>query len=69
PRPAADLLGRQDDLRGFDKGERAAVIRALARASGNVSAAARALGIGRATLYRRMARLGIGDNPGGLSQS
>ncbi|WP_228461406.1 GAF domain-containing protein [Paracoccus liaowanqingii] len=68
PRPAADLLGRQDDLRGFDKGERAAVIRALARASGNVSAAARALGIGRATLYRRMARLRIGDNPEGLSQ-
>ena len=25
PRPAADLLGRDDDLRGFDKAERAAV--------------------------------------------
>lgn len=57
PRPAADLLGRDDDLTGFDKAERAAVARALARAEGNVSAAARALGIGRATLYRRMARL------------
>ncbi|CAM3281472.1 GAF domain-containing protein [Paracoccus nototheniae] len=68
PRPAVDLLGRQGDLAGFDKAERAAVMRALARAEGNVSAAARALGVGRATLYRRMARLGITDHPGGLSQ-
>ncbi|SCY28432.1 GAF domain-containing protein [Paracoccus tibetensis] len=59
PRPAADLLGREDDLTGFDKAERAAVVRALARAEGNVSAAARALGIGRATMYRRMSRLGL----------
>ncbi|RMC35822.1 sigma-54-dependent Fis family transcriptional regulator [Paracoccus alkanivorans] len=61
PRPAADLLGRNDDMSGFDKAERAAVTRALARADGNVSAAARALGIGRATMYRRMARLGLGE--------
>ncbi len=61
PRPAADLLGRDDDLTGFDKAERAALARALARAGGNVSAAARALGIGRATMYRRMARLGIAE--------
>lgn len=60
PRPAADLLGRNDDLSGFDKAERAAVARALARAGGNVSAAARALGIGRATMYRRMSRFGSG---------
>ncbi|MFC3167290.1 MULTISPECIES: GAF domain-containing protein [Paracoccus] len=68
PRPAADLLGRNDDLTGFDKAERAAVARALARAEGNVSAAARALGIGRATLYRRMARLGLAEKTGGLSR-
>ncbi|MDB6179239.1 GAF domain-containing protein [Paracoccus sp. Z330] len=61
PRPAADLLGRQDDLHGFDRAEHAAVARALARAGGNVSAAARALGIGRATMYRRMARLGLNE--------
>lgn len=61
PRPAADLLGRDDELSGFDKAERAAVVRALARAGGNVSAAARALGIGRATMYRRMARLEPGE--------
>lgn len=60
PRPAADLLGRNDNMNGFDKAERAAIARALARADGNVSAAARALGIGRATLYRRMLRLGLG---------
>ncbi|MBV0890917.1 GAF domain-containing protein [Paracoccus sp. Z118] len=63
PRPLSDLLaeaqGRDAEPGGFDRAERAAVIRALARAEGNVTAAARALGIGRATLYRRMARLGI----------
>ncbi|MGN7867470.1 GAF domain-containing protein [Paracoccus sp. 22332] len=64
PRPAADLLGRDDDLTGFDKAERAAVVRALARSDGNVSAAARALGIGRATLYRRMSRLGLAEKSG-----
>jgi transcriptional regulator of acetoin/glycerol metabolism len=62
PRPAADILGRDDGPRGFERAERAAVIRALSRAGGNVSEAARALGIGRATLYRRMNRLGIGEN-------
>lgn len=59
PRPVADLLGRDDELAGFERAERAAVSRALARAGGNVSAAARALGVGRATLYRRMGRLGL----------
>lgn len=59
PRPAVDLLGRDEGATGFEKAERAAVIRALTRAGGNVSAAARALGVGRATLYRRMQRLGV----------
>jgi len=67
--PASDLFGREDGPTGFEKAERAAVIRALARARGNVSEAARSLGIGRATLYRRMKRLGIGDIPVGPSQS
>lgn len=58
--PASDLFGREDGPTGFEKAERAAVNRALARADGNVSGAARTLGIGRATLYRRMKRLGIG---------
>lgn len=59
PRPLADLLGREDELTGFDRAERAAVTRALARSGGNVTAAARALGVGRATLYRKMTRLGL----------
>ncbi|NIZ60202.1 Fis family transcriptional regulator [Sedimentitalea sp. CY04] len=59
PRPANDVLGRADGPTGFEKAERAAVIRALTRAGGNVSEAARQLGIGRATLYRRMKRLGL----------
>lgn len=60
-RPASDILGRGEGLAGMETAERAAVIRALARADGNVSKAARGLGIGRATLYRHMKRLGIGD--------
>lgn len=60
--PASDLFGREDGPTGFEKAERAAVIRALSRAGGNVSEAARGLGVGRATLYRRMKRLGIGEN-------
>lgn len=62
PQPASDVLGRTDGPTGFEKAERAAVVRALTRAGGNVSAAARQLGIGRATLYRRMKRLGLEQN-------
>ena len=61
-RPAADILGREDGPTGFQKAERAAVVRALARADGNVSQAARQLGVGRATLYRRMKRLGLNES-------
>jgi transcriptional regulator of acetoin/glycerol metabolism len=68
PIPASDLFGRDDGLRGFEKAERAAVIRALTRAGGNVSKAARSLGVGRATLYRRMSRLSISPEPGQVSQ-
>ena len=57
--PATDLLQDTPERRGFDRGEHAAIKRALLRHGGNASAAARALGIGRATLYRRAKRLGI----------
>lgn len=67
--PASDLFGREDESDDFEQAERAAVIRALVRTQGNVSEAARTLGIGRATLYRRMKRLGIGDGSFELSQT
>ena len=57
PRPAADFLGQAvPDTLG--DAERAVLIRALARAGGNASAAARALGISRATFHRK-----IGNRP------
>jgi transcriptional regulator of acetoin/glycerol metabolism len=62
PTPASDILGRDSTVSALERAERAALKRAIARAGGNVSAAARELGIGRATLYRRMKRLGIGEN-------
>lgn len=70
PAPAADLLWRADPAAAagatpaadLESAERAALLRALARAEGNVSAAARGLGIGRATLYRRMKKLGIRES-------
>jgi transcriptional regulator of acetoin/glycerol metabolism len=56
PLPAADLLGDRG-TEGFDSAERAVLSRALARAGGNVTAAAAALGISRATLHRKLKRL------------
>jgi transcriptional regulator of acetoin/glycerol metabolism len=55
PIPVEDLLGGMGDD-GFDKAERAVITRALARSKGNVSAAARGLGISRATLNRKLHR-------------
>jgi transcriptional regulator of acetoin/glycerol metabolism len=61
--PAADLLSAPEHA-GEDEmleAQRGAVRRALARAHGNVSAAARALGVSRATLHRKLHRLGMTD--------
>lgn len=55
----SDLLGQRSTARGFERAERIAVKRALARADGNVSRAAKALSVSRATLYRRMKRHNI----------
>lgn len=66
-RPLRDLTGEAGA--GFDGAERSVVLRALSRAKGNMSEAARDLGIGRATLYRRMKRLGIGETPTDVSHS
>lgn len=59
PFPAADLLGREPLPDSLAWAERGVVQRALARAGGNVSAAARLLGVSRATLHRKLARLGL----------
>jgi len=58
PRPLGQLLG-SDEAPSFEDGDRAVLRQALALSGGNASDAARRLGIGRATLYRRMARAGI----------
>ncbi|PZO80833.1 MAG: Fis family transcriptional regulator [Mesorhizobium amorphae] len=55
PRPATGFLGGGEGA-SLEDLRQSAVNRALAQASGNVSAAARALGISRATLHRRLAR-------------
>jgi transcriptional regulator of acetoin/glycerol metabolism len=55
PRPLPDVLGEGADD-GFDEAERAVIARALARTNGNVSAAARDLGLSRATLHRKLNR-------------
>lgn len=55
PIPAADLLGLVSHDTPAD-GERAVIARAVARSGGNLSAAARALGLSRATLHRKLGR-------------
>jgi transcriptional regulator of acetoin/glycerol metabolism len=56
PRPLDDLIGGSA---GYESSERATLRQALARSGGNVAAAAKLLGIGRATFYRRMERAGL----------
>ncbi|MFT3973655.1 MAG: helix-turn-helix domain-containing protein [Amaricoccus sp.] len=56
PLPARDLLEAERPCESLDHAERAVLARALARANGNVSAAAAALGISRATLHRKLKR-------------
>ena len=60
PKPTADLLGEQE-VRGIglDNAERREINRAIARAKGNMSEAARLLGVSRATFYRRAKKLGF----------
>jgi transcriptional regulator of acetoin/glycerol metabolism len=59
--PASDALeeSKPDDRQDLVAAERAALMRALSRANGNVSQAAIALGMSRATLHRKMNRLGL----------
>ncbi len=60
--PAAPPLARSagaDDLATLRDGERDMIVRALSNAHGSFSAAARLLGISRATLYRKSDRYGL----------
>ncbi|MBX4893660.1 helix-turn-helix domain-containing protein [Rhizobium bangladeshense] len=59
--PAADALheARVSQQEEIMEAEKAALLRALTRTSGNVSQAAIALGISRATLHRKMKRFGL----------
>jgi transcriptional regulator of acetoin/glycerol metabolism len=58
PLPAADLWGEAaGESTALQDAERAALARALARHQGNVTAAAAALGMSRATLHRKLKRL------------
>lgn len=59
PRPADDVLAGRRQRSDISAAVRAEVQRALARSNGNVSQAARDLGIGRATMYRRMKTLSL----------
>ena len=60
-RPANALLGQGQSVGGMARAEHAVLRRALIRSGGNATAAASALGISRATLYRRMKRVGLKD--------
>ena len=56
--PAADLLGTpRKGTENLAAAERGVLQRALARTDGNVTAAAGALGMSRATFYRKLQRL------------
>jgi transcriptional regulator of acetoin/glycerol metabolism len=57
--PATDILGARTAVQELLESERSALRRALARTEGNVTEAAKQLGIGRATFYRRMKRCGL----------
>jgi transcriptional regulator of acetoin/glycerol metabolism len=59
PVPAADLLGGEPAHDHLAGGQRAVLQRALLRAGGNVSAAAKTLGVSRATLHRKLKRFGL----------
>jgi DNA-binding NtrC family response regulator len=56
--PAQDGSSRLDEMT-LEEVEKALIQKALARASGNVSEAAKALGLSRSAMYRRLERYGL----------
>lgn len=60
PLPAAGLVGGEAELAGsLRQAERAILERALAGSGGNVTVAARNLGVSRATLHRKLGKFGL----------
>jgi transcriptional regulator of acetoin/glycerol metabolism len=60
PLPAANLLGHERDAAAdFAAAERSVIQRVLRRANGNVSVAASMMGMSRATLHRKLKKLGL----------
>jgi DNA-binding NtrC family response regulator len=57
-RPPGDAPARLEDM-SLEEVERVLIQKALARAGGNVSTAAKALGLSRSALYRRLERHGL----------
>ncbi len=57
-RPPGEAPGRLEDM-SLEEVERVLIQKALARAGGNVSTAAKALGLSRSALYRRLERHGL----------
>jgi len=55
---------RRRAVRGDGADDAQAALEALRATGGNVSAAARRLGVDRSTVYRRMKRLGMVEKPG-----
>ena len=56
--PAADAAARLEDM-SLEDVERVLIQKALAKHQGNVSVAAKALGLSRSALYRRLERYGL----------
>ena len=57
-RPASDRAPRLEDM-SLEEAESVLIRKALARAEGNVTQAAKALGLSRSALYRRLQQLGL----------
>jgi DNA-binding NtrC family response regulator len=59
PRPASPELCRAASGASLEQAERAVIAAAIAQSQANLAEAARALGISRSTLYRKMERYGL----------
>jgi transcriptional regulator of acetoin/glycerol metabolism len=59
PAPTPRAAGPDPSAMPLDELEREAIRQALARFDGNVSLAAKALGVSRSALYRRLSRYGL----------